>query len=222
VPVFAILGGVSISLLLTDLRAGRSDDASAAGRDPGMGAALALVAALGAAAAVVLSLLGAVRFDMEPAPLLRSTLLATVPLAVVVAALGLFVGRTSTPAAWPEWLRFPLEAVLVAGVSAASIAASHLGFPSVPSELWWRMEHLGAFGMGVAVALILVHDPWRRAIVALPLAVAATYTISIQTAGVIGACLVGAITLWWVLRLGSLALPLFAGSRPTASRQPSR
>ena len=142
-------------------------------------------------------------------------------LAVAVAALGLGIARAPGAVAWRDGLRFPLDAVLVAGVSTASLVASHLGVPDVPSELWWRMEHLGAFGMGVAIALILVRDPWRRAIAASPLAIAATYTISMQTAGVIGSCLVGAIALWWLLRLGRLLHPLLAGSKASEPHHPS-
>jgi hypothetical protein len=66
------------------------------------------------------------------------------------------------------------------------------------------MEHLGVFGIAWAIAWMFAVDPWRRVIVGFLLSTLSVYLISINTAGVIVACLIIAIVLWWIFRLAPL------------------
>jgi hypothetical protein len=203
VPVFATLGAAAVALAVSRLRRTAS-----AGPDPGLGSALVLVAVLGVGSAAVLSLIGASHFGADPAPLLRWTLASTVPLAAVLLTLGLLVARTGppapgarTPAPWRDLLRLPLPALTLAALSTVVIVASVVDIPPVDSDWWLRMMRIGAFFAGWAVAFLLPVNPWRRVWVGSVLSAAATWSVGIETAGVLTSVLVAAITFWWLLRL---------------------
>jgi len=98
-----------------------------------------------------------------------------------------------------------------------AIVGSYVDVPHVESELWWRLEHVGAFGTGLAIAFLVAADPWRRIIVGFVFAAAAVYAIDIQTAGMITTFLVTAITVWWLLRLAAV-VPAHARTLPQRLR----
>lgn len=214
--VFAMLGATSLALAAAELRAGRTR--ASARPDPALGSGLILVGVLGAGAAGALGLIGAAQFDVGPVPLLRWTLSATAPLAMVLIALGLVVARTSPPGAplvvptpWPQRLRFPLPALLAGCLSTVVIVAAYVGVPYVDPDLWWRMERVGAFVLGWAVALMLAADPWRRVILGFVLGSTAAYAIDLRTVDVVVGSLAAAITLWWLLRLAPVAARALRG-----------
>jgi hypothetical protein len=216
-PLFATLGALSAALLLSDLRAKRlGPEGDQAGPDPALGAALAVVAALGVGGAGVLALAGAAYFEIEPGPLLTWTLWSTVPLAVVLAVLGLVVARVSGRVPWRDRLRFPVVALVVASLSTACVIASYAGVPYVNPHAWWTMAHIGAFGIGWSAALLLVDDWWLRITLGFVLGTPAAIVIDIKTAGIISTCFVAAVTLWWLMRLKPAA-PL-ASAPPVDAR----
>src|SRR5262249_9071821 len=138
------------------------------GRDPTLGSALVAAAALGLGCAVALALVGAQHFGTEPAPLLQWTLSSTAPLALVLIGLGLMVTRTDPPVSrprgdrqpWQDRLLFPLSAQVLVVLSTVSIVASIVDVPPVASTLWWKMQHVGAFAVGWAIALLVPANPW--------------------------------------------------------------
>jgi hypothetical protein len=216
VPVFATLGAASVALAMSHLR-----PTASAGPDPALGAALVLVAVLGVGSAGALSLIGASRFGTDPAPLLRWTLVSTVPLAAVVLTLGLLVARTAPPVpgagAWAPWrdrLRLPLPALALATLSTVVVVASVVGIPPVDSDWWLRMTRLGAFFAGWAVACLLPVNPWRRVWVGSALSGAAAWSVGIETVGVLSSVLVAAITLWWLLRLTPIMREVASAASP--------
>jgi hypothetical protein len=210
VPVFAVLGATSLSLLLADLS---RQYGTRHGPDPALGFGLVVSAAFGAAFAGALAMIAATYFGVAPAPLLLWTLSSAAPFSLIVAAVGAVAARLDASAAThgvrtaPEWrghLRFPLVAVVLASVSAVTLVASLVAVPRLDASWWWTMEHLGAFGIAWAIAWMLAIDPWRRVIVGFLLSTLSVYVISIDTAGVIVACLIIAIVQWWLFRLAPL------------------
>ena len=214
VPVFATLAAVSAALL--------ASHTPPHGRDPTLGSALILIAALGLGGAGAIGLIGAQHFGTQPAPLLGWTLTSTAPLALVLIGLGLVVGRTGPPprpsssskpllARWRDHLMLPLPALALAAVSTVALVAAAVGEPTVDPALLWQMQHIGAFLIGWAIAFLLPVNPWRRITIGSLLAITSAYAIGEQTAGAISSCLVAAITLWWLLRLTPILAP---GARP--------
>lgn len=100
------------------------------------------------------------------------------------------------------------------------VVASYVGVPHLDSDLSWKVEHVGAFGIGFAVATLLSIGPWRRVILGLLLAAPTTYAIGIKTADMIGACLIVAATLWWLLRLAPVVMPTPGRPRPVKDLRP--
>jgi hypothetical protein len=201
-PIFAMLGVVAFACLATDLRAilGR---AAPTGPAPGLGAGLFTAAVTGVIVATVLALLGAATYGVAAAPLLRWALVSTTPLAVILVTLGVAVTRSTPPAgrAWPDLLQPPTTAVLVGGTSTVVLVATYRAVPRIDSDLWWTTEHLAAFGLGWAIALLLTADLWRRLLLGAALSTATTYAIDITTATAIATGLIIAVTVWAALRL---------------------
>jgi hypothetical protein len=228
--VFALLGLVSAAVMMSDLRALRSGTAEPSdGPDPRLGSALLFGAGLGLGVAAVFALVGGAHFGFDPLPILTWTLGSTVVLATVVAIVGLLAGRLSMKRGWPDRVRFPVEASAMAAVSTVAVLGSYVGIPFNDRDVWWSMEHGGAIGMGLAVAWLVAPAPWsltpdamrrwfRLLIVGAVFGVPATFAIKIQTFDAIGAFLIAAVTVWWVVRLAQIVGPmlpkLLANSRP--------
>jgi hypothetical protein len=218
--VFALLGLASAAVMTSDVRALRSGTAEPVdGPDPKLSSALLFAAGLGLGVAAVFALVGGAHFGLAPLPILTWTLGSTVVLAAVVAIVGLLAGRLPMKRGWPDRLRFPVEASALATVSTVSVIGSYVGIPLGDRDVWWSMEHGGAIGIGLAVAWLVAPAPWsstpdavrrwfRLLIVGALFGGPATYAIDIETFDAIGAFLIGAVTVWWVVRLARIVGPM--------------
>lgn len=218
--VFALLGLVSAAVALSDLRALRADSSELAdGPDRRLGSAVVFATAFGLGAAAVLGLTGGARFGVPPSTMLAWTLGSTVGLAALTAVLGVLAGRVPIDRGWPDRLRFPVEAAITTAVSTVAVLGAYVGVPLHDQTSWWWMEHAGAVGMGLTVAWLVVAAPWslqpaamgrwaRLAAVTLLFGVPATVAISLDTFDAIAAFLIAAITLWWLIRLVQVAVPI--------------
>jgi hypothetical protein len=210
--VLALLALVSAAVAVADLRdLRRRDLADLAAADRQLGSWVGFAAALGVGAAAALALVAATTFGIGPSTLLTWTLGSTVPLAVAMAGLGLLAARVRAPGGWPDRLRFPVEAVALAALSTVAVVASFTGVPFSDSTVWWTLEHVGAIGMGYAIAFLVTRRPARLMIVGPVLGLPATFAISLRTFDAIGAFLIGAVVLWWLVRLARTLVPLLSG-----------
>jgi hypothetical protein len=130
---------------------------------------------------------------------------------IAVGGLGLLAARAPTPDGWPDRLRFPVEALALAALSTVAVVASFTGVPFTDSTVWWTLEHLGAIGMGYAVACLVTRRPARLMVVGPVLGLPATFAISLPTFDAIGAFVIGSVALWWFVRLARSLGPLLSG-----------
>jgi hypothetical protein len=205
--VFALLALVSAAVAVADLRnLWRRTPADPESPDQKLGSWVAFAAALGVGGAAALALVAATTFGIGASTLLAWTLGSTIPVALAAGGLGLLAARVRAVGGWPDRLRFPVEALAVAAVSTVAIVASFTGVPFTHSTSWWTLEHLGAIGMGYAVAWLVTRRPGRLMIVGPALGLPATFAISLRTFDEMSAFLIAAVALWWLARLvGSLA-----------------
>jgi hypothetical protein len=206
--VLALLALVSTALAVSDVRTIRSGTVRQTGPDPNLGSALVFAAALGVGLAAVFALIGGASFGVDPLPILAWTVGSTLVMAGAVATLGVLASRLPTAKAWRDRLRFPVEASVLAAASTVAVVGSYVAIPIGDRNAWWSMEHLGALGMGWAVAYLVTRRPIRLAIVGALLGGSATFAISLDTFDAIGAFLIGAITVWWLARLVQVVGPV--------------
>jgi hypothetical protein len=204
-PVFAMLGVVGLAVLAADRAAAREPRA---GPEPVLATGLLVAAVVGVGGGLMLAVQGGAVYAVSPQPMLRWALASTVPLAVVLAVVGLVAMGLAPPRSrsgvmpWREVVRPPAAAVVVGGLSTVVLVAAITGYPRVDSDLWWRMEHLAGYGLGWAIALHLLTNPWRRAILGFLLSAGCTYANSVDTDDVISACLIATVNLGALVRFG--------------------
>src|SRR5262249_32097604 len=151
---------VSAAVAIADLRdLWRRTPTDPDAPDPQLGSWVAFAGALGVGAAAALALVAAATFGIGPSTLLAWTLGSTVPVAVAAGGLGLLAARGRAAGGWPDRLRFPAEALAVAALSTVAIVGSFTGVPFTNGTSWWTMEHLGAIGLGYAVARLVTRRP---------------------------------------------------------------
>jgi hypothetical protein len=202
--MFAVLGSVSTAVLVVDVRTGFA--ASSMRRDPMLGAALVIAAGVGVGVAAVLALVCAQFFGIDPVRPLAWTLLSTIPVAVAVAAAGAAISRTDpTVVAWRDRVREPLAALVLSATSTAALVTAEGGVPRIAEAVTWNVEHLGGFGVGWALACLLVSNGWYRMVVGFPVALVCTVVVGAQTVLVLTAALFAAYVLWWVRRVPAAA-----------------
>ena len=210
--LFALLALVSTALAVADLRAIRSGHAdNPDGPDPKLGSSLTFAAALGVGLAAMFALVGGASFGFNPGPMLTWTLGSTVPAAVVITVIGLLAVRAPIRGGWRDRLRFPVEASALAAVSTVAVVGSYVAIPFQDRNTWWAMEHAGAIGIGYAAAWLVTRRWTRLIIVGSLLGGPATFAISLDTFDVIGAFLIGAVTVWWLARLVQIVGPMLPG-----------
>ncbi|WP_345136907.1 hypothetical protein [Dactylosporangium darangshiense] len=235
----AVFGLVALAggLLLAADRSHLADepDSGGLGWVRGRLEAVALVgaAAGGTVLAAVYALMAASFFDLDIGGLLRWSVLPVLPAAVALAAVAMAMWRHAVPPAkaWADWLRFPLFAVVTAGVGAALIGWDETGVPSLVQPLAWQLYQwmpggpltvigpvgrLGGALVGVAVALLVVRRPLLRLALGLPLAVLVAVVLSWRVTGTVAVGFAVAVAAWWAVRAVVPVLrPLLL--RPTAA-----
>ncbi|WP_433221414.1 hypothetical protein ACQP00_20570 [Dactylosporangium sp. CS-047395] len=244
--LFALLAVVSTTMLATAARhepTGRDPDSPTLGewvRHRLTAAALAGGAAGGVLVAGLFVVIAGGFFDLELGPLLRWSVLPILPAAAAVVAVAVVVWRRPEPpeGEWPQWLRFPPVAVMLAGIGTLLISYDETGSPWVLQPLSWQLQQwlppgqmtiigpvgrLGGLCIGAATAWLLVTRPLARLLLGtfLALLVASVLSWRITGAVAVGFCLVAAV--WWafvavrlVLRPKLLASPA-PGARPAAT-----
>jgi hypothetical protein len=55
------------------------------------------------------------------------------------------------------------------------------GVPAINSDLWWKATHLSGYGLGWAIAILLVTDRWHRVPLGAALSALATWAIDLDT-----------------------------------------
>jgi len=91
------------------------------------------------------------------------------------------------------------------------VVGSYVAIPFQDRNTWWAMEHAGAIGIGYAAAWLVTRRWTRLIIVGSLLGGPATFAISLDTFDVIGAFLIGAVTVWWLARLVQIVGPMLPG-----------
>jgi hypothetical protein len=200
------------------------------------GVALAGSAALGVAVCVGYSVLAVGYFDVPAGPLLRWSVLAAAPVAVVVAIAGLvvIVKPSLVERTWSSWFRFPVAVVVLAGVGSYLIGYDVSGSPYVVAPLHQLLQEVlpgdtdiitttgrvGAAMLGSAVALLVARRVWWRVVTAVPLALLTAAALAPRSTGLIAAVFGAVVAGWWLWRVlaavGGAALRVPRSQRPAA------
>jgi hypothetical protein len=102
------------------------------------------------------------------------------------------------------------------------VVGAYTAIPIGDRNAWWTMEHAGAIGMGWTVAYLLTRKPSRLVAFGLLFGGPATYAISLKTVDTIGAFLIAAINLWWLVAVGRLLAPLVVALARSTTNPPDQ
>lgn len=212
--MLAILCAATIVVALPTFNALRAAEPPTAALRPPL-TVFPAAAATGLTVAGVFAIAGAAYHNVPAGPLLRWTLLASLPAAVTVAVIGVVAGRQAqSPAGpWHTWLRFPLIPLILAyaGMTLIQVAFTHT--PYIEPLTNNLTAAAGAALIGISVALIVLRRAAHRAIAAPLLALTAATIVSWGTTDILGVVFVLAVTYWWADKAVRLALARWGTSR---------
>jgi hypothetical protein len=137
-------------------------------------------------------------------PLLRWSLLPTLPVALIAVVLAVLASRyRRTPAqGWNDYLAFPMSTVF-AGAVGMLLAQHSITAERFPDRVIWiaLSGRIGGLLLGVGAACALASGFVLRAVIAVPLALFNAVIVSSQSIGALAVIFAIAVTLWWARRL---------------------
>jgi hypothetical protein len=177
-------------------------------------------AGIGVLAAGIYGLLGATVYPIQNSPFVRTALWAVLPTAIIAALVGYAAPRLPALRAvgWAHQLQQPLLPIMLATAGMMAITTGEYTTANIAVPLLSRLPlaamatHVGGAILGVAIALTLFTQAWKRLAAGALLGLGGLVATNLSTTPTLGYAYITAVTLWWLTQ----AVTIAADATPTA------